>query len=87
MVLCLNNSLVCVHQLDDNEGARRRPPARLESLKMKKAQILHTREELEEKIRLAEERRKVPFLCDHFPQHLNAVMFFGLFVCFFTRVF
>uniref|UniRef100_I3J2P7 Uncharacterized protein n=1 Tax=Oreochromis niloticus TaxID=8128 RepID=I3J2P7_ORENI len=45
--------------LDDNEGARRRPPARLESLKMKKAQILHTREELEEKIRLAEERRKV----------------------------
>ncbi|CAI5690696.1 unnamed protein product [Oreochromis niloticus] len=45
--------------LDDNEGARRRPPARLESLKMKKAQILHTREELEEKIRLAEERRKL----------------------------
>ncbi|KAL3983841.1 transcription regulator BACH [Sarotherodon galilaeus] len=45
--------------LDDNEGARRRPPARLESLKMKKAQILHTREELEEKIQLAEERRKL----------------------------
>ncbi|XP_006787885.1 stathmin domain-containing protein 1 [Neolamprologus brichardi] len=45
--------------LDDNEGARRRPPARLESLKVKKAKKLHTREELEEKIRLAEERRKL----------------------------
>lgn len=78
-----------MHQLDDNEGARRRPPARLESLKVKKAQKLHTREELEEKIRLAEERRKVPCLRDHFPQHLSSVMSFGLvcFVLFFTRVF
>lgn len=72
---------VCMHQLDDNEGARRRPPARLESLKVKKAQKLHTREEFEEKIRLAEERRKVPCLRDHFPQHLSSVIFFGLF-CF-----
>lgn len=72
---------VCMHQLDDNEGAWRRPPARLESLKVKKAQKLHTREEFEEKIRLAEKRRKVPCLHDHFPQHLSSVMSFGLF-CF-----
>ncbi|XP_051811960.1 stathmin domain-containing protein 1 [Acanthochromis polyacanthus] len=44
--------------LDDREGVRRRPPARLESLKAKKAQSLHSREEIDEKMRLAEERRK-----------------------------
>ncbi|KAM4725167.1 uncharacterized protein stmnd1 [Anableps anableps] len=36
----------------------RRPPARLESLKAKKAQS-HSREEFDEKLRLAEERRKL----------------------------
>ncbi|XP_070778246.1 stathmin domain-containing protein 1 [Enoplosus armatus] len=45
--------------LDGREGVRRRPPARLESLKAKKEQSLPSREELEEKIRLAEERRKL----------------------------
>ncbi|KAM7384265.1 hypothetical protein PAMA_011555 [Pampus argenteus] len=44
--------------LDDREGVRRRPPARLESLKAKK-EHLPSREEIEEKIRLAEERRKL----------------------------
>ncbi|TKS88413.1 Stathmin domain-containing protein 1 [Collichthys lucidus] len=42
--------------LDDSEGVRRRPPARLESLK---ARDLPSKEEIEEKIRLAEERRKL----------------------------
>ncbi|XP_008305016.1 stathmin domain-containing protein 1 [Stegastes partitus] len=45
--------------LDDREGVRRRPPARLESLKAKKTQSLRSREEIDEKMRLAEERRKV----------------------------
>lgn len=38
---------------------RRRPPARLESLKATKEQRLPSREECEEKMRLVEERRKV----------------------------
>ena len=50
---------VCVCQLDGGEGVVRRPPARLESLKAKKAQSLLSREEIDEKMRLAEERRKV----------------------------
>ncbi|KAM9838196.1 stathmin domain-containing protein 1 [Aulostomus maculatus] len=45
--------------LDDRERIKRRPPARLESLKAKKAQNLPSREEIEDKIRLAEERRKL----------------------------
>ncbi|XP_041811906.1 stathmin domain-containing protein 1 [Chelmon rostratus] len=45
--------------LDDTAGVRRRPPARLESLRAKKEQSLPSREEIEEKIRLAEERRKL----------------------------
>ncbi|XP_026156353.1 stathmin domain-containing protein 1 [Mastacembelus armatus] len=45
--------------LNDMEVIRRRPPARLESLKAKKAQTLPSREDIEEKIRLAEERRKL----------------------------
>ncbi|XP_044026713.1 stathmin domain-containing protein 1 isoform X2 [Siniperca chuatsi] len=45
--------------LDDRKGVRRRPPARLESLKAKKEQSLPSREEIEEKIRLAEGRRKI----------------------------
>ncbi|KAK2830377.1 hypothetical protein Q5P01_018308 [Channa striata] len=44
--------------LNDREVVRRRPPARLESLKAKKTQTLPSREDIEEKIRLAEERRK-----------------------------
>ncbi|XP_038580006.1 stathmin domain-containing protein 1-like [Micropterus salmoides] len=44
--------------LDDREVVRRRPPARLESLKAKE-QSLPSREVIEEKIRLAEERRKL----------------------------
>ncbi|XP_070840773.1 stathmin domain-containing protein 1 [Chaetodon trifascialis] len=45
--------------LDDRAGVRRRPPARLESLKAKREQSVPSREEIEEKIRLAEERRKL----------------------------
>ncbi|XP_074469013.1 uncharacterized protein stmnd1 [Sebastes fasciatus] len=45
--------------LDDGDGVRRRPPARLESLKAKKEQSLPSKEDIEEKIRLAEERRKI----------------------------
>ncbi|XP_047461482.1 stathmin domain-containing protein 1 isoform X2 [Mugil cephalus] len=45
--------------LDGGEDVKRRPPARLESLKAKKAESLYSREEIEEKIRLAEERRKL----------------------------
>uniref|UniRef100_UPI0037E80BBF stathmin domain-containing protein 1 n=1 Tax=Semicossyphus pulcher TaxID=241346 RepID=UPI0037E80BBF len=44
--------------LGDSEGVMRRPPARLESLK-EKAQNLPSREEIEEKMRLADERRKL----------------------------
>lgn len=52
---------VCVSlclKLDDREAVRRRPPARLESLKATKMQSF-SREEVDEKIRLASERRKV----------------------------
>ncbi|TDH04106.1 hypothetical protein EPR50_G00148950 [Perca flavescens] len=45
--------------LDDGEGVRRRPPARLKSLNGKKVESLPSKEEIEEKIRLAEERRKL----------------------------
>ncbi|KAM6974345.1 uncharacterized protein stmnd1 [Tautogolabrus adspersus] len=41
------------------ETVRRRPPARLQSLRIKKVQNVLSREEIEEKIRLAEERRKL----------------------------
>lgn len=67
---------MCVCQLNDTEVVRRRPPVRLESLKAKKEQMLTSREEIEEKIRLAEERRKVlcvhvgVFECDCVPQNL-----------------
>nr|XP_046274622.1 stathmin domain-containing protein 1 [Scatophagus argus] len=44
--------------LDDREGVRRRPPARLESLRTSKTQSVSI-EQIEEKIRLAEERRKL----------------------------
>ncbi|XP_055368831.1 stathmin domain-containing protein 1 isoform X2 [Betta splendens] len=43
--------------LNDTE-VRRRPPARLESLKAKKEHAVTSIEDIEEKIRLAEERRK-----------------------------
>ncbi|KAF3833888.1 hypothetical protein F7725_025092 [Dissostichus mawsoni] len=45
--------------LEEREGVMRRPPARLESLRAKKVQHLPSKEEIEEKIRLAEERRKL----------------------------
>ncbi|KAL3043848.1 hypothetical protein OYC64_003661 [Pagothenia borchgrevinki] len=45
--------------LEDREGVMRRPPARLESLRAKKEQHLPSKEGIEEKIRLAEERRKL----------------------------
>ncbi|XP_056276990.1 stathmin domain-containing protein 1 [Pseudoliparis swirei] len=44
--------------LDDEEGSRRKPPVRLESLKALKAQKVPSIEDIEEKIRLAEERRQ-----------------------------
>ncbi|KAM8840523.1 uncharacterized protein stmnd1 [Spinachia spinachia] len=43
--------------LDDREGVRRKPPVRLESLKAKKAQSITNIEDIEEKIRLAGDRR------------------------------
>uniref|UniRef100_A0A8C2WR64 Stathmin domain containing 1 n=1 Tax=Cyclopterus lumpus TaxID=8103 RepID=A0A8C2WR64_CYCLU len=49
--------------LDDREGVRRKPPVRLESLRAKKAQKVPCIEDIEEKIRLAKERRKVQCLC------------------------
>ncbi|TWW65271.1 hypothetical protein D4764_21G0001710 [Takifugu flavidus] len=45
--------------LDDGEAVRRRPPARLESLKAARKQSLPSREKCEEKMRLVEERRKL----------------------------
>ncbi|XP_041665578.1 stathmin domain-containing protein 1 [Cheilinus undulatus] len=45
--------------LSDSEGVMRRPPARLESLRAKKAQNLPSREEIDEKMRLADERRRL----------------------------
>ncbi|KAF3707450.1 Stathmin domain-containing protein 1 [Channa argus] len=45
--------------LNDRGVVRQQPPARLESLKAKKAQTLPSREDIEEKIRLADERRKL----------------------------
>lgn len=50
-------------QLDDGEGVRRRPPLRLESLKASKLQSHPSREKFEEKMRLAEMRRKVQCVC------------------------
>ncbi|XP_029976961.1 stathmin domain-containing protein 1 [Salarias fasciatus] len=44
--------------LDDSEEVRRRPPARLESLRVKKTQSVHNKEEIDEKMRQVEERRK-----------------------------
>ncbi|KAM4538880.1 uncharacterized protein stmnd1 [Odontesthes bonariensis] len=44
--------------LDGREGFVRRPPARLESLQAKKGQSLLSRQEIDEKMRLTEERRK-----------------------------
>ncbi|XP_041868547.1 stathmin domain-containing protein 1 isoform X2 [Melanotaenia boesemani] len=44
--------------LNEKEGIMRRPPARLESLKAKKAQSFHSKEEFDQKMRLVEERRK-----------------------------
>ncbi|XP_077403903.1 stathmin domain-containing protein 1-like [Vanacampus margaritifer] len=41
--------------LDDSDGIRRRPPARLESLRVKR---LPSKEEMEEKMRLTNDRRK-----------------------------
>uniref|UniRef100_A0A1A7XLE6 Stathmin domain containing 1 n=1 Tax=Iconisemion striatum TaxID=60296 RepID=A0A1A7XLE6_9TELE len=45
--------------LQETEGVTRRPPARLESLKAQKSQSLHSREEMDERMRLVEERRKL----------------------------
>ncbi|XP_022603263.1 stathmin domain-containing protein 1 [Seriola dumerili] len=42
-----------------DRDVRRRPPARLESLKAKNMQSLPSKEEIDEKIRLVEERRKL----------------------------
>ncbi|XP_024150519.1 stathmin domain-containing protein 1 [Oryzias melastigma] len=44
--------------MEDEGVVTRRPPARLKSLKVKKAQTFHSREEIDEKMRLAEVRRK-----------------------------
>ncbi len=61
VLVCVLVCVVC--QLDDGEGVRRRPPAKLKSLKAKKEQSVPNLEEIEEKIRLAEERRKVQCVC------------------------
>ncbi|XP_056154005.1 stathmin domain-containing protein 1 [Lampris incognitus] len=49
--------------LDDKELPRRRPPARLESLKVRKEQSPTSREAIDHKMRLAEERRMVGCVC------------------------
>lgn len=46
-------------QLADSEGPRKRPPPRLESLKIRKEQEVTRKEDLDEKMRQVEERRKV----------------------------
>lgn len=48
-----------VMQLADAEGPRKRPPPRLESLKIRKEQEVTRKEDIDEKMRQVEERRKV----------------------------
>lgn len=48
-----------VMQLADGEGPRKRPPPRLESLKIRKEQEVIRKEDIDEKMRQVEERRKV----------------------------
>lgn len=70
--LFVSSCAVCycvLHELDDGEAVRRRPPVRLESLKATKEQRLPSREECEGKMRLVEERRKVFHL--HICVHLT----------------
>ncbi len=45
--------------MDDAEKPTRRPPARLESLKIQKEQEVTRKEDIEMKMRQVEERRKV----------------------------
>lgn len=45
--------------MDEAEKPRRRPPARLESLKIRKEQEVTRKEDIEMKMRQVEERRKV----------------------------
>lgn len=46
-------------QLADEEVPRKRPPRRLESLKIRKEQEVTKKEDIDEKMRKVEERRKV----------------------------
>lgn len=46
-------------QLADAERPTKRPPPRLESLKIRKEQELTRKEDIDEKMRQVEERRKV----------------------------
>lgn len=48
-----------VMQLADAERPTKRPPPRLESLKIRKEQELTRKEDIDEKMRQVEERRKV----------------------------
>lgn len=54
---------VCVPQVDDGGVPRRRPPARLESLKEMREQRSPSRETIDHKMAQAEERRKVGPVC------------------------
>lgn len=46
-------------QLADAGGPRKRPPPRLESLKIRREQEVTRKEDIDEKMRQVEERRKV----------------------------
>lgn len=48
-----------IMQLADAGGPRKRPPPRLESLKIRKEQEVTRKEDVDEKMRQVEERRKV----------------------------
>lgn len=70
-----NIQMVCflfLCQLDEREGVRRRPPSRLQSLKANKAQSLHSREKVDEKMRLVEMRRQVKCACDQVAKSLGS---------------
>lgn len=58
MTVCMLN-VYGVLQLKDAERPRKRPPPRLESLKIRKEQEVTRKEDIDEKMRQVEERRKV----------------------------
>lgn len=60
-----------VMQLADTGEPRKRPPPRLESLKIHKEQEVTRKEDIDEKMRQVEERRKVKQTNTFFPNTQN----------------